>query len=240
MRIHLDHVPAVDEDHQQVDYASIIAEAISLGYQSVMVDASRLSLEENIRATRTVADLARASGVAVEAELGAVLGHEAGPLPPYEELFRTGKGFTRPDEAKRFVRESGCDWLSVAIGNIHGAIGEATKNQKKPEARLSLDHLSKLANVTGVPLVLHGGTSIPDRLVPEAAKRGVAKINFGTRLKQLALRGLAESVPGAPDGAGVQRSIGSRSAEDVTARGMALVTAEVSRLIGVYGSRGRA
>ena len=66
--------------------------------------------------------MAHAADVPVEAELGAVLGHEAGPLPPYEELFASGLGFTDPAEAKRFVEETGCDWLSVAIGNIHGAI----------------------------------------------------------------------------------------------------------------------
>ncbi|MCG2659089.1 MAG: class II fructose-bisphosphate aldolase, partial [Kiritimatiellae bacterium] len=116
VRLHLDHVPVIDEDHQRVDYAAIIREAIALGYQSVMVDGSRLGLEENIRVTREIADLARASGIPCEGELGAVLGHEAGPLPPYEELFRSGKGFTRPEEARRFVRETGCAWLSVAIG----------------------------------------------------------------------------------------------------------------------------
>jgi ketose-bisphosphate aldolase len=185
VRIHLDHVPAIDEDQKTVDYRGIIQEAISLGYQSVMIDASRLSLEDNIRATREIAELARKSGVPVEAELGAVLGHEDGPLPPYEELFKSGKGFTRPDEAVQFARESGCDWLSVAIGNIHGAVGEATKDQKKVEARLALDHLSKLAQVTGVPLVLHGGSGIRQQDMLASMKRGIAKVNVGTEIRQV-------------------------------------------------------
>ena len=184
VRLHLDHVPVIDEDHKKVDYRSIIREAIDLGYQSVMIDASRLSLDENIRATREVAEIARRAGVPVEAELGAVLGHEAGPLPPYEELFKSGKGFTRPDEAARFARESGCDWLSVAIGNIHGAVGEATKDQKKLEARLSLDHLAKLAEVTGVPLVLHGGSGIRQEDMLASMKKGIAKVNVGTEIRQ--------------------------------------------------------
>jgi ketose-bisphosphate aldolase len=191
VRIHLDHVPAIDEDHRAVDYRTVISEALALGYQSVMIDASRLSLEENIRATREVADLAHATGIPVEAELGAVLGHEAGPLPPYEELFASGKGFTRPDEAARFVKESGCDWLSVAIGNIHGAVGDATKNQKKLEARLALDHLSTLAGVTRIPLVLHGGSGIRQEDMLASMKRGIAKVNVGTEIRQayeLALR----------------------------------------------------
>ena len=184
VRIHLDHVPAIDEDQKTVDYRGIIEEAVSIGYQSVMIDASRLSLEDNIRATREIVELAHRTGVPVEAELGAVLGHEAGPLPPYEELFESGKGFTRPDEAARFARESGCDWLSVAIGNIHGAVGEATKDQKKVEARLALDHLAKLAGVTGVPLVLHGGSGIRQQDMLASMKKGIAKVNVGTEIRQ--------------------------------------------------------
>jgi ketose-bisphosphate aldolase len=184
VRIHLDHVPVIDEDHKRVDYRAIIEEAITLGYQSVMVDASRLSLEDNIRATREVAGIAHPSGVAVESELGAVLGHEAGPLPPYEELFATGRGFTRVEEAKRFVAESSCDWLSVAIGNIHGAVGEVTKDQKKLEARLSLPHLQKLSDATGIPLVLHGGSGIRQADMRASMKAGIAKVNVGTEIRQ--------------------------------------------------------
>jgi ketose-bisphosphate aldolase len=184
VRIHLDHVPVIDEDHKDVDYRAVIQEAIGLGYQSVMIDASRLPLDGNIKATREVVRIAHKTGVPVEAELGAVLGHEAGPLPPYEELFRTGRGFTRPEEAVRFVKESGCDWLSVAIGNIHGAVGEATRDQKKLEARLALDHLENLAKVTGVPLVLHGGSGIRQADVLASMKKGIAKINVGTEIRQ--------------------------------------------------------
>lgn len=184
VRMHLDHVPVIDEDGKRVDYRAVISEAIAQGYQSVMVDASRLTLDENIRATREVSEIAHKAGVPCESELGAVLGHEAGPLPPYEELFASGKGFTRPEEAARFVRESGCDWLSVAIGNIHGAVSEATRDQKKVEARLALDHLETLAKVTGVPLVLHGGSGIKREHVLASMKRGIAKINVGTEIRQ--------------------------------------------------------
>ena len=81
-------------------------------------------------------------------------------MPSYEELYASGKGFTDVDEARRFVQETGCDWLSVAIGNIHGAISGALKDQKKVEARLNLDRLNQLSQVTGIPLVLHGGSGI--------------------------------------------------------------------------------
>lgn len=193
VRLHLDHVPVIDEDHLEVDYVSIIKEAISLGYDSVMVDGSRLSLEGNIEATRKVADLAHEAGISCEAELGAVLGHEEGPLPPYEELFASGEGFTRIDEAKRFAAESGCDWLSVAVGNIHGAISGASKDQKKPEARINIEYLAKLREVTGIPLVLHGGSGIKQADILEAIKNGIAKINVGTEIRQAYEQGLGES-----------------------------------------------
>ncbi len=82
------------------------------------------------------------------------------------------------------MQESGCDWLSVAIGNIHGAVSEATRDQKKVQARLALDHLEKLAAVTGVPLVLHGGSGIQQEYVLKAMKKGIAKINVGTEIRQ--------------------------------------------------------
>lgn len=82
------------------------------------------------------------------------------PLPPYEELFASGRGFTDPEEAGRFARESGADWLSVAIGNIHGAISVAAKGLKKVEARLDIAHLERIRRTAGIPLVLHGGTGI--------------------------------------------------------------------------------
>jgi ketose-bisphosphate aldolase len=201
-RLHLDHVPVVDEDGMRVDYAAIIQEAIELGYGSVMVDGSRLPLEQNIAATKEVAQMARAAGAPLEAEVGVVLGHEAGvvpgrearPLPPYEELFASGRGFTDPDEAERFVAETGADWLSVAIGNVHGAISGAAKSQKKVQARLNIEHLSRIREATGVPLVLHGGSGIQKNCILEAVAHGISKINTGTAIRQPYEAGLAKSV----------------------------------------------
>ena len=194
VRLHLDHVPVIDEDGLTVDYQAIIQEAIQLGYQSVMVDGSRLPLAENIEATKKIAAMAHAAGIPVEGELGAVLGHEAGPLPPYEELFTSGKGFTDPEEAKRFVQETGVDWLSVAIGNIHGAISEAARDAKKMQARLNLEHLERIREASAVPLVLHGGSGIEKEYVLGAVKRGIAKINVGTAIRQPFEVGSKESV----------------------------------------------
>lgn len=185
VRLHLDHIPVVDEDGRRVDHLDIIREAIGLGFDSVMVDGSRLDLEENIRETRRVADLAHQAGIPCEAELGAVLGHEEGPLPPYEDMFRSGQGFTDPQEAARFVRESECDWLSVAIGNIHGRISEAVRDKKKVAARLNIERLEKINEAVGIPLVLHGGSGIKRGYVLEAMKQGIAKMNIGADIRQV-------------------------------------------------------
>jgi ketose-bisphosphate aldolase len=183
-RLHLDHVPVIDEDNLLVDFRSDILEAIDLGFESVMIDGSRLPLENNIEKTRTIAELAHKVEVPVEAKLGAVMGHELGPLAPYEELFTSGKGFTSPEEAKRFAAETGADWLSVAIGNIHGAISAATRSAKKVEARLSIQHLKKIDELVNIPLVLHGGTGIAKEYLMESFKHGIAKINIATAIRQ--------------------------------------------------------
>lgn len=183
-RLHLDHVPVIDEDNRLTDYEAIISEAIGLGYDSVMIDGSRLSLEDNIRCTKEVTKIAHGSGIPVEAELGAVMGHESGPLPPYEELFASGKGFTSPDEALKFVTETQTDWLSVAIGNVHGAITAATRGEKKIEARLAIPQLKKISSAVRIPLVLHGGTGISKDYLMQSFKHGIAKINIATAIRQ--------------------------------------------------------
>lgn len=183
-RLHLDHVPVIDEDNLLTDFVNIISEAIDLGYDSVMIDGSRLSLEENIKKTKRIVDIAHIADIPVEAELGAVMGHESGPLPPYEELFATGRGFTSPEEAERFVRETQADWLSVAIGNIHGAISATTRTEKKIEARLAIPHLREINETINIPLVLHGGTGIDKKYLMQSFKEGIAKINIATAIRQ--------------------------------------------------------
>jgi len=128
--------------------------------------------------------MAHDAGIPCEAELGAVLGHESGPMPPYEEIFKSKMGFTSVEEAKRFVAETGVDWLSVACGNIHGAVAEATRNEKKPEARIDISHVDTLYKAAGVPLVLHGGSGINIECIRDAIAAGIAKINIGTEIRQ--------------------------------------------------------
>ena len=185
-RLHLDHIPVIDEDNLRVDYLPIIAEALSLGYDSVMIDGSRLPLNENISATKAVVHLASPQGVPVEAELGAVFGHEAeGPAMSYDELFETRKGFTDIGEARRFVLESGTDLLSVAVGNVHGPISEAARKQEKVKARIDIEHIAALSDATGVPLVLHGGSGIASEMIRQAVLHGVSKLNIGTDIRKV-------------------------------------------------------
>ena len=189
--LHLDHIPVIDEDFKRVDYAALVKRALAAGFQSVMIDGSRLPLTENIAVTGEVAGMAHAAGVPCEAELGAVMGHEA-EVPPYEEIFAKKMGFTKLDEAARFAKESGCDWLSVAVGNIHGAVAEAVRNQKKPAAKLDVQHVGELARAAGIPLVLHGGSGVQHQCLLDAVGAGIAKINVGTEIRQTYEAALAE------------------------------------------------
>lgn len=193
-RLHLDHVPAIDEDQKQVDFEKVFVEAIALGYDSVMIDGSRLPFKENVAAAKKVVQMAHSAGVPVEAELGAILGHESGPLPSYDKLFASGRGFTDPEEAKQFVMMTGVDWLSVAIGNIHGAISGAAKNAKKVEARLNIDRLRQIREAVNIPLVLHGGTGIKQSAILEGIRNGIAKINVATAIRQPYEQNIGSSV----------------------------------------------
>jgi len=182
--LHLDHTPVIDEDGLICNWESLIQEAISLGYDSVMIDGSRLPLRENIAVTRRVVEMAHPKGVLVEAELGAVLGHEAAPLPPYDELFENKKGFTDPQEAKIFVLETGVDWLSVSVGTIHGPISQAMRGQAKVAAKIDIEHLRTIREATNIPLVLHGGSGVQQSYLNEAIRNGIAKINIATDIRQ--------------------------------------------------------
>lgn len=184
MSLHVDHIPVVDENGKQIDYMSFIRQAIELGYESVMIDASRLPLHKNIKYTKEVISIAKPHNIAVEAELGAVMGHEKHTLLPYEELFRSKKGFTDIEEAAIFVKETNVDWLSVACGTIHGAIQSSDKDKRKVQARIDINHLMKIKQATNIPLVLHGGSGVSDEYIKAAINNGVSKINISTNLRQ--------------------------------------------------------
>jgi len=152
--LHLDHG----------DYEAAL-ECINVGYTSVMFDGSHLPLEENLQKTKEVVDLAHAKGMSVEAEVGSIGGEEDG-------IIGTGE-LADPEECKMIVAQ-GIDLLAAGIGNIHGAYPDNWSG-------LSFETLSDISDVTGgIPLVLHGGTGIPEDQIKKAISLGVAKINVNT------------------------------------------------------------
>jgi ketose-bisphosphate aldolase len=140
--------------------------AVDNGYPSVMIDASSRPLEENIAVVKPVADYAHRHGVLVEGEVGRIKG--AG----VEGLYNGSDFLARVDEVVAFVRESGVDSLAVGIGTAHGFY------QGKPE--LHFDRLGEINAAVSVPLVLHGGTGIPEQDVRQAIRGGINKVNVGT------------------------------------------------------------
>ena len=156
--MHLDHGSSFE----------LAAQAFRAGYTSIMIDGSHSSFEENIKISKAVVDMCKPAGIAVEAELGKVGGKE-------DDLDGGDGGFTDPQEAKEFVERTGVDSLAVAIGTAHGMY--------KGEPKLDLDRLSQIKEVVSIPLVLHGGSGIPDSKVQESIERGICKVNYATELR---------------------------------------------------------
>jgi len=153
--LHVDHAPTYDE----------VLRGLDGGFTSVMIDGSALPLVENIRLTQRVVETARRYGASVEAELGKLAGNE-GQASNAEELH------TNPDEAARFVAETGIDALAVAIGTAHGFYKTAPK--------INIERLAEIAARVSLPLVLHGGSGTPEDKVAASIRHGVAKINICT------------------------------------------------------------
>ncbi len=147
-----------------LDHGATPADAkmcIDAGFTSVMIDASHEDLDGNIRITKEVSDLAASKSICVEAELGRLGGIEDEVVVDEKDAF-----LTDPDEAKRFVKESGCDALAVAVGTSHGAY----KFKKTPE--LAMDRITEIKQLTGIALVLHGASGVPQDLLELARKHG--------------------------------------------------------------------
>ncbi len=160
--IHLDHG----------DSFGLCRRAGEDGYTSLMIDGSKLSLEENITLTRKVVEMASTmpGKPCVEAELGKLGGKEDGLE------VRDGEDcYTDPAEAIRFVAETGIDSLAVAIGTAHGFY--------KGKPKLAFDRLAQLKDAVSIPLVLHGSSGVPDEDVRCAISLGVCKVNFATELR---------------------------------------------------------
>lgn len=168
--LHLDHTKELP----------MIQDAIAAGFTSVMIDASAKSLEENISVSRQVVEYAHARGVSVEAELGRIGTTDFVETESDEELY------TRPEEAERFVRETGVDALAVSVGTAHGVY---TVRQPK----IDIPRLRAIRALTPVHLVLHGGSGVPAEMMQEAIQLeggGVSKVNIATDLELAALGAL--------------------------------------------------
>ena len=155
--LHLDHGSS---------YESCV-DAINSGFTSVMIDASKYSIEENVRITKQVVDYAHARNVTVEAEVGAVGGEEDGVA---DEL-----AYAKVEDAVKLVQETGIDFLAPALGSVHGIY--------KGEPKLDFERMVKIHGLVKLPLVLHGGSGIPDELIKKAISCGICKININTELQ---------------------------------------------------------
>ncbi|MDO4622798.1 MAG: class II fructose-bisphosphate aldolase [Eubacteriales bacterium] len=164
--VHLDHGSSFE----------LAVECMIAGYSSVMIDGSKLSFEENIAVSKKVADVARANGIPVEAELGTVGGKE-------DDVVADGCAYTDPQQAKEFAERTGITSLAVGIGTAHGFY--------KGIPVLDVDRLSEIAAVVDIPLVLHGASGLSDEQVSECVKRGICKVNFATELRNAYSRAIA-------------------------------------------------
>ncbi len=174
--LHLDHSRDLDE----------IRRCLDAGYSSVMIDGSRLALGANTELTARAVEVALPYGAWVEAELGHLSG---------DEDRSTGAGAgepTDPDEAARFVADTGIDALAVCVGNVHG--------RTAAPVTLDLGRLERIAAVTPVPLVLHGASGVPSEVIAGAVGLGVAKLNVNADLRATHLGAMAAHAAADPTG----------------------------------------
>ncbi|MDO4569561.1 MAG: class II fructose-bisphosphate aldolase [Planctomycetia bacterium] len=166
--LHLDHGRDV----------GVIRQAILDGFSSVMYDGSNLPFEENVAQTRDIVEFAHAHGVSVEGEIGVVAGVEDDIVIREDAAI-----YTTPEEAERFRRESGADFVAAAIGTAHGFY--------KVKPRLNIETLRTIAKSADYPLVVHGGTGLDEETIRELVRAGAAKFNVSTQIKQTYIDALA-------------------------------------------------
>ena len=166
--LHLDHCESYEA----------VAAAIDAGYSSVMIDASKLPYEENIAVTLKVVAKARPLGITVESELGTVGGKEDGHSADI--------AYTDPDEALDFFTRTGIDIFAIAIGTAHGFY--------KGEPKLNFELLAKIKDMIDCPLVLHGGSGIPDEMIKRTIELGINKVNYATELRAAATKAVREAL----------------------------------------------
>jgi len=200
-----------------------IREAIQFGFNAVMLENDGLSLREYRLLVKELVQLARGSGVWVEAQIGTL---------PCGNGQGCGAGqITDPDIAAAFVADTGIDALAVSIGNIHVLT--------HGEAFIDLEALRRIRNRVDVPLVIHGGTSLNCAVVKDLIALGVAKINFGTVLKQVYLEAVREALslyyfPSDP-----HEYLGKGGKNDILTAGREALKKKVAELTRVCGAAGR-
>ena len=150
--LHLDHAASKEE----------VYKCLRWGYTGIMQDGSSLSFEENVALTRSTVEMCGILGIGVEGEIGHV---------GFASDDTMGE-FTDPAEAKEFVEKTGVCCLAVLVGNAHG--------HYRKEPKLDIDRVKAIREACGVPLVLHGGSGIPDAQVKAAIAAGIRKMNIGT------------------------------------------------------------
>ena len=155
--IHLDHGSSFEN----------CIEAIDAGFTSVMIDASKYKVEDNIKITKQVTDYARTKNITVEAEVGAVGGEEDGVA---DEL-----AYAKVEDALKLFNETNIDFLAPALGSVHGIY--------KGEPKLDFHRMVEIHDLINSPMVLHGGSGIPDDLIKKAISCGICKININTELQ---------------------------------------------------------
>lgn len=171
-----------------------VKEAIDEGFDSVIFDGAKLSLDENIAITKRSVDYARASGrdVLVEAELG-YIGQSSKILDAIPEGASLGEMITKVDEAVRFVKETGVDLFAPAVGNIHGML------KGIPDPALDISRIREISEATGLPLVLHGASGNTDEDLQKAIEAGVRIVHINTEIRVAWKEGVQEHLDAKPD-----------------------------------------
>ena len=208
---------ALHLDHGTYDGCKKCVEA---GFTSIMFDGSSLPIDENIEKTKELVELAHKTGMSIEAEVGAIGGEEDGVIGMGE--------CADPDECKR-IADLGIDFLAAGIGNIHGVYPDNWKG-------LQFDVLAKIQEKVGaMPLVLHGGTGIPDDMIKKAIDLGVSKINVNTECQLVFAVATREYIEAGKDKAG--KGFDPRK---LLAPGAEAIKAKVKEKIELFGSNGKA
>ena len=156
--LHLDHGKSFED----------VKACVDAGFTSIMIDMSHLPFEENVEAVRQAVEYCHFYGIPVEAELGALQGKE-------DDMVSEADCKTDPSMVKDFVERTGCDLLAVSVGNVHGL-------DITPKVDLPLLH--EIAEISPVPLVLHGGSGSPFDTIRAARRENLIKINYGSDLRK--------------------------------------------------------